>query len=145
MPRAYASSVIDASADTVWDAIKDFNGLPSWHPAIAKSVIQDGGPANRIGTIRELTTGDGAKVIERLLGLSDLKQTCVYGIVEGPFPITGYIATLRVSPITDGSRCFIEWWSTFDCKPEDARGMIDLLAGAIYQGGFDALKKRFAR
>lgn len=143
MPRAYASSVIAAPAAKVWDAIRDFNGLPSWHPAIAKSVIQDGGAAERVGCVRELTTGDGAKIVERLLGLSDFKRTCVYGILEGPFPITAYVATLRVTPVSDGDRCFIEWWSSFDCKSEDAQSMVDLLAGAIYQGGFDALKKRF--
>ena len=33
MVQVYASSVIDASADNVWALIRDFNGLPQWHPA----------------------------------------------------------------------------------------------------------------
>ena len=40
MVQVYASSVIDASADSVWSRIRDFNGLPQWHPAIADSRIE---------------------------------------------------------------------------------------------------------
>ena len=32
MPKAYASTVLNAPADEVWAAIRDFNGLPAWHP-----------------------------------------------------------------------------------------------------------------
>ncbi len=35
-------SVIDASADTVWSRIRDFNALPQWHPGIADSRIENG-------------------------------------------------------------------------------------------------------
>jgi hypothetical protein len=30
-------------------------------------------------------------------------------------PVTGFQATLRVTPVIDGDRAFVEWWSTFDC------------------------------
>ena len=40
MIKVYTSSVIDASADAVWAHIRDFNGLPKWHPAIADSRIE---------------------------------------------------------------------------------------------------------
>jgi hypothetical protein len=30
-------------------------------------------------------------------------------------PITGFQATLRITPIVDGDRAFVEWWATFDC------------------------------
>ncbi len=33
MPRPYSSAVIPASADEVWGLVRDFNGLPGWHPA----------------------------------------------------------------------------------------------------------------
>ena len=39
MPRIYISSVIDAPAAKVWERIRDFNGLPQWHPGIADSRI----------------------------------------------------------------------------------------------------------
>ncbi|MFY8156784.1 MAG: SRPBCC family protein, partial [Rhabdaerophilum sp.] len=37
MARVYASSVINAPASRVWARVRDFNGLPNWHPAIAES------------------------------------------------------------------------------------------------------------
>ena len=37
MIRVYTSSVIDAPADAVWEQVRDFNGLPQWHPCIADS------------------------------------------------------------------------------------------------------------
>ena len=37
MARIFRSSVIDAPAEAVWARIRDFNGLPGWHPAIATS------------------------------------------------------------------------------------------------------------
>ena len=38
--KVYMSSVIEAPADAVWAHIRDFNGLPKWHPAIAESRIE---------------------------------------------------------------------------------------------------------
>ena len=32
MAEVYTSSVIAAPADRVWARIRDFNGLPGWHP-----------------------------------------------------------------------------------------------------------------
>ena len=47
MIKVYTSSVIDASADAVWAHIRDFNGLPKWHPAIAESRIEGNWPSDR--------------------------------------------------------------------------------------------------
>ncbi len=34
MARVYVSTVIGAPASKVWDRVRDFNGLPRWHPGI---------------------------------------------------------------------------------------------------------------
>ena len=39
MPRVYVSTVVNARNDRVWARVRDFNGLPNWHPAIAESRI----------------------------------------------------------------------------------------------------------
>jgi len=31
--------------------------------------------------------------------------------------VTGFQATLRVTPVVDGNRAFVEWWANFDCEP----------------------------
>ena len=41
-PRVYESAVIPAPRQQVWQKIRDFNALPAWHPAIAKSELEGG-------------------------------------------------------------------------------------------------------
>ncbi len=53
-----------------------------------------------------------------------------------------YYSTIRVSPVTQGGASFVEWWSTYDCEPEDEKAMDDLLAGALYAGGLAAVQAR---
>ena len=33
--------------------------------------------------------------------------------------IRDFRATLRVTPVVDGSRAFVEWWATFDCPADE--------------------------
>ena len=72
MARAHASSAIHAPIEEVWARIRDFNGLADWHPAVAKSEIEGGGPSDRVGCVRVLTLQDGGVIRERLLEMSDL-------------------------------------------------------------------------
>jgi hypothetical protein len=145
MPRPYASSVIDAPVQQVWERIRDFNSMPSWTGgAIAKSEIEGGGTGDQVGKVRVLELPDGTKLRETLLSLSDLERSYTYDFTEVPFPVDGYIGTLRVHPVTDGDRTFIEWYGSFDCKPEDVEPMKGLFENVVYQGAFDALKAHFS-
>jgi Polyketide cyclase / dehydrase and lipid transport len=143
--RVYISSVIDASADTVWQRVRDFNALPVWHPAIADSRIENNEPSDRIGCVRHFHTRDGGMIRERLLALSDFDFSCVYEILESPMGVDNYVATLKLTPITDGARCFAEWSAEFDCAPGRERELNDTIGGGVFQGGFDSLKRHFAR
>ncbi len=109
MARVYASSVIGASATRVWARVRDFNGLPNWHPAIAESRIENGEPSDKVGCIRAFSLRNGDRLREQMLGLSDYDMFCTYSILDSPMPLTNYVATLRLTPITDQDRCFIEW------------------------------------
>jgi len=143
--KVYVSSVIDASADTVWQRIRDFNALPLWHPAIADSRIENNEPSDRVGCIRHFHTRDGGMIRERLLGLSDYDFTCVYEILESPMGVDHYVATLKLTPITDGNRSFAEWSAEFDCEEGRERDLTETIGGGVFQGGFDALKRHFGR
>ena len=143
MAQVYASSVIGAPAARVWEAIRDFNGLPSWHPAIAKSRIEGGAPADQVGCVRAFRLKDGGFIRERLLALSDYDLSCTYSILESPMGVENYVATLKLTPITDGDRSFAEWSAEFDCAREREAEMVALIGGDVFQGGFDALKSRF--
>jgi len=71
MVKVYTSSVVDAAADKVWAAIRDFNAMPKWHPAIKDSRIEGGLPADRVGCIRNFNLTSGGNIREQLLTLSD--------------------------------------------------------------------------
>jgi hypothetical protein len=144
MARVYISSVIDAPVARVWDRVRDFNALPRWHPAIRDSRIENGEPPDRVGCVRDFHLQNGDRIREKLLGLSDFDYFCTYAILDSPMPLTGYVATLRLTPVTDGDRTFAEWTAEFDCAPE-AEG--DLVAGIgqnVFQAGFNALKRQMA-
>jgi hypothetical protein len=145
MVRIYVSSVIDAAADTVWSRIRDFNALPLWHPGIADSRIENSEPSDRVGCIRHFHTRDGGMIRERLLALSDYDYSQSYEILESPMGVTEYVATLKLTPITDGQRSFAEWSAEFECEPGRERELTDLIGGSVFQGGFDALKRHFSR
>lgn len=143
MAKVYVSTVLGAAANRVWARVRDFNGLPGWHPAIAESRIENGEPADRIGCVRDFRLRNGDRLREKLLGLSDFDLFCTYSILESPMPVENYVATLRLTPVTDGDRTFIEWTAEFDCTPERESELITQIGGGVFQGGFDALKRHF--
>jgi uncharacterized protein YndB with AHSA1/START domain len=144
MARAHASSVINAPIEKVWKRIRDFNALADWHPGIAKSTIEGGRPSDQVGCVRALTLQDGGVIREQLLEMSDLGFHYSYAILEGPLPVKNYRATLRLRRVSDGDRTFAEWSASFDPDPAEKQAETEAFIGnAVFQGGFDALKKHF--
>ena len=141
MPQVYVSGVVGATAARVWSLGAPFDGLASWHPAFASSVITNGVPANLVGAERLLTLRDGGEMRERLLGFSEFKRTCVYTILRSPLPIGDYVATIRVTPVTMGDRAFVEWWSRFEAAPADREAMVSLIRG-VYEAGIRAVAEK---
>jgi len=143
MVKVYRSTVLDAPADRVWRDLRDFNGLPNWHPLIESSRIEKSHPADKVGCVRNFQLKDGARIREKLLSLSDYDYSCTYSIIESPMDLSDYIATLRLLPVTEGNRCFIEWSAEFECPPEKAGELAETVGGGVFQTGLDALKKRY--
>jgi hypothetical protein len=142
MARVYVSSVIDAPVAKVWAKVRDFNALPRWVPAVRESRIENGEPADKVGCVRDFHLQNGDHLRERLLGLSDYDMFCTYSILESPMPLTDYIATLRLTPITDGDKTFAEWTAEFDCAPELAADLVSGIGTNVFQAGFDSLKRQ---
>lgn len=145
MIRVYVSSVIDAAAEAVWALIRDFNGLPKWHPGIADSRVESGWPADRVGCIRNFRLKDGGVIREQLLALSDYDYQCVYSILESPMGVENYVATLKLTPVTDGNRTFAEWSAEFDAAAARERKLADDIGQGVFQAGFTALQQYFGR
>ena len=145
MADVYTSSIIDAPASRVWEAIRDFNALPSWHPVVADSRIEAGAASDQVGCVRAFRLNDGGFIRERLLALSDYDYCCTYSILESPMGVENYVATLKLTPITDGDRTFAEWSAEFECEPGRESTLIDQIGQGVFQAGFDALKQRFQK
>jgi len=143
MAKAYTSTVIAAPVAEVWRVVRDFNGLPNWAPFVVESRIEQNMPADQIGCIRNFTLPDGGRIREQLLGLSDYDFTCTYAILESPMGVDNYVATLSLSPITDGNRTFAEWQADFDCDAGREAALIQQVGQGVFQTAFDALKSRF--
>ena len=140
MAKIFKSSVINVPIDGVWARIRDFNSLPDWHPGFVDSHIENGEPSSKVGCIRSFNLKDGGNIREQLLALSDAEYLCTYTILESPLPIENYVATLRLIPITDGNRTYIEWTAEFCCQPEKEEDLVKTIGDGVFQGGFDALK-----
>ena len=53
--------------------------------------------------------------------------------------VDGYVATLRLTPVTDGDRTFAEWSAEFDCDPAREADLVEMIGTNVFQGGLNAL------
>jgi hypothetical protein len=145
MVKVYVSSVIHAPAAEVWKVVRNFNALPNWTPFVAESRIEQNAPPDQIGCIRNFRLKDGGLIRERLLALSDYDLSCSYAILESPMGVENYVATLSLTPVTDGAATFIEWQADFDCAAGRESALQQQIGVDVFQAAFDALKQRFRR
>lgn len=141
MVEVRESTIIDAPVEEVWRLLRDFNGHERWHPAIAASEIEGGTPADAVGAVRHFRLADGSELREQLLSLSDRYRTFTYCLLESPLPLMGYVATVRLKPVTDGNGTFWEWRSTFEPPPHRRAELVRLVSGEIYRAGFEAVRR----
>ena len=88
MVKASASTIIDVPAAQVWERVRNFNGLPDWHPAATDSHIEAGHNAGEVGCVRNFALTDGSgRVRETLLSISDPERSLSYDMHPGgPLP-----------------------------------------------------------
>jgi mxaD protein len=136
----------DAPASKVWTATKDFNGLATWHPALASDAILEG-TNNTVGAVRLLTLKGGGTIKEKLLAFSEANHSYKYAIVESVLPVSDYTSTFVVKSLGKG-KSSVTWTGSFKRKNvgdnpadnENDKTAIDTVNG-VYQGGLDNLKK----
>lgn len=144
MPVPYRSTVVEADVDSVWGAVRRFDGLPDWHPAIASSELQEG-QEHQVGAVRRLTLQDGGVVVERLVALDDERRVLTYAILESPFAVRRYVATIRVAPVTDAGRTFVEWSAEFDADAADEETLMGVFGDGVFAGGLAGLCSHLER
>ncbi|MFC5136824.1 SRPBCC family protein [Actinomycetospora rhizophila] len=139
MPDVLASAVVPADPDTVWRVVRDFDGLPTWHPAISVSELEGDPRTDQVGAVRRLTLGDGGIVRESLVARDDRERRLTYAILECPFPVRDYRSTIRVHPVTSTGESFVAWSVLFDCDLADAERLSALFAEDVFGSGLSGL------
>jgi ribosome-associated toxin RatA of RatAB toxin-antitoxin module len=143
MPRIFVSSIIPASADQVWERVRDFNGLPTWLPLVSECRILDQMSPDQIGCTREFFLQNGDRITETLVSLSDYDMSLSYTMGDTPMPLSEYFSTMRLTPVTESDQTFIEWSAEFDCSPEDEENLVNMIENDVFVAGLEALARRF--
>lgn len=137
MATTSVSVDIPASAEHVWQVIGGFDALPDWLPYIPVSISSDG------GRVRSLENDEGGVIVERLETFDQRLRSYSYSIIEAPFPVTDYIATLAVHDGPGGVGARVEWSGTFTpVGVSDAEA--ETLFHGIFTDGLAALKQTMA-
>ena len=141
MGRCYSSTVVNAPADTVWEALADFHDL-SWARGVITDVAKVGDPDGRTPGARRVLNG---AFHETLLAHDDAGRTLSYSIDDGPGPVARdgvreYVGTVTVRPVTDANTAFVEWASRFESVDDAA---VAGFCNPIYRALLAALKDRF--
>jgi hypothetical protein len=137
--EVYESTVIDSPIEQVWEAIRDFDGLPRWHPMIETSQIEEAKQSDAVGAVRNFVLAGGGRIRERLVCLSDADYTLKYTILEAPIAVERYMAMMQLYRVTDGNRAFVLWSAAFDAPAESKLESANLVS-RIFRAGFQGLK-----
>ena len=134
------SVTVNASPETTWKMIGDFNHLDVWHPVVVASKLLQGSD-NVAGAERLLTLGNGATITEELVSHNNGAESYTYKIVKSPLPIANYVSTIRVAS-ADKGKATVTWSSTFDAKGVKDDEAVKAITG-IYVAGLNNLDKHF--
>lgn len=119
-----------------WAAVENFLAWPSWHPAFASTRLLKG-DGHSAGTVRLITTQDGAPFTEELLVHDAAARVVQYRILTSPAPVVGYRSTLSVKPDRIGAT--VVWSSDFKVKAGASEAEVRKLIAGIYRQGLDNL------
>lgn len=123
MTEVVVSKQINAKANSVWNTLSSFRGIENISP-IERSVTEGEGE----GAKRTCYMPDGAAIHEILNKVDNDAMEMQYQITEGPFPVTGYLSTIKVEGIGDSS-CKVTWGCEFDTPKEHQESMKELFGG----------------
>ena len=93
--------LIDAPADEVWDAVRDFGAV---HERLAPGFVID---AQVDGDTRTVTFFNGAVAREQLIAIDDESRRFVYSVVDSPLGFTHHNASAQVFPAGSGRSRFV--------------------------------------
>ncbi len=135
----YNKRVIPATADQVWDTIRNFHNM-DWAAGVIEkvTVVGEAGPTEP-GARRVLNDA----FYETLRSVDDANREFTYSIDDGPGPVSkdsvkGYVGRVKVSP--EGDAALVEWSSEWQEGSDEVQPFCD----PIYQAALAALENHFS-
>ncbi|MER8034216.1 SRPBCC family protein [Streptomyces hydrogenans] len=133
MTSTSVSRLVPASPDEVWNLIGGFDSLPDWLPYIPESTALEG------GRVRRLRNPEGGIIVERLVAFNEAERQYSYAILEAPFPVSGYVSTIRVHAVPGRDDVAEVQWSGRFHPTGATEDEVVALFTTIYRDGLDAL------
>lgn len=135
------SIVVNAPAEKVWAALKNFHDM-SWAPNVITSLdIVGDKAAHEAGAKRVLNGG----IPETLLSCDEDGKCFTYSIDDGPGPLaadslSGYVGKAQVIPVTADNSTFVLWTSSWESSKD---GGVAEFCNPIYHALLKDLKNHF--
>lgn len=129
---------IEAPVEKVWDAVKGFDQIHTWHPMFVTTELVEG-EVTVPGAVRVLTLKDsGGKVTENLTSYDEELRTYSYIITESPMPVSEYASSIMVVDAGNGIST-VEWKGKF-LVPAEGGDEVVAMFRQLYRAGLDAVK-----
>lgn len=107
------STIVDADPDTVWAEVRDPMKLVKIvsGPAVKDVGWAEGGALERVPARYDFTLVFNEGLVQQeVAGRNEVERSSTYRAVAPTSGVSGYLATLRVRPITnDPNRSYFEW------------------------------------
>jgi len=134
MTEVIVSKSINVSAKEAWTILSSFSGIEEFSPIESSETVGYGVGATRTCYLPD----NGGAIYEVLDIVEDEKMEMQYKITEGPFPISGYVSTVKVEETGLGT-CKVTWGCEFEAAPEVTGEMVRLFEG-FYHTIIDSLE-----
>ncbi len=136
------STVVNAPADKVWTALRNFHDMSAFPNVIEKADVVGDTSGTEIGAQRVLNSA----FHETLKSLDDENRVLTYSIDDGPAAtskdnVSGYIGKLQVFAVTDEDKSFVLWTSSWESSGSED---VAAFCNPIYQALLSDLKQTFA-
>ncbi|TRW94539.1 SRPBCC family protein [Candidatus Methylobacter oryzae] len=150
--KAKESITINASVDTVWNVIKQFDAIANWHPDVKAS---SGDGKNAPDGIRTITLQNDGQLVESLDFYSDKDHEYNYRLkVENvtAFPVGSHTTNLQVTAGDDANTSVVTLKSRFyrgdsgNTPPENLNDAAAVKAmNAFFKNGLIGLKQKLEK
>ncbi|MYV97553.1 SRPBCC family protein [Streptomyces sp. SID3343] len=141
------STIVDADPDTVWAEVRDPMKLVEIvsGDAVRNVGWAEGGTLERVPSRYDFTLVFCEGLVEQeVAGRNEVKRSSTYRAVAPTMGVDGYLATIRVRPITnDPDRSYFEWSRELAIADDADREVVDSII-AMMENQTDAVRDFFA-